>query len=628
MKVALKAISVVGGALRAIVGLVLASCCVVVGGWASAQAEKRVALIVGNSAYAHISGLPNVPNDAAAIAALLKSARFEAVDVVHNAGVADLRRALKAFAGKAAGADVAVLYYAGHGIEVGQTNYLIPVDARLATDFDIEDETVPLDRVLQALAPAKRLRLVLLDACRENPFLKSMKRTVATRTVGRGLGRIEPAATNTLIAFATKPNAVAEDGKGRNSPFTAALVKHLLTPGLDLRIALGKVRDEVMAATGGRQEPYVTSSLGGEVVAIVPGVPGAGSADARSRPNEVATLGAKRIELLLEAQRAGVLSEKMKELLEEAQRRGLVPPPLLVSPKTAGPVIGTSNPKREAVPLAAAEERALRPKDTFKECSDCPEMVAVPAGSFTMGLLPNEAGGADEVRQHQVTFARPFAVGKFEVTRGEFATFVRESGLSTGDKCSIYQDGQRQDRSGRSFRNPDFMQDDRHPAVCVSWTDATAYVGWLSRKTGKTYRLPTEAEWEYAARGVTSSAAASLRFWWGDQASREYANYGNDDATTGYQRGRDQWEHTAPVGQFPANPFGLHDMHGNVWEWVQECYHYDNRPSAQTKGDCPSRILRGGWLDQQFRSPALGAALLAVSHPPGQQYRLSCREDA
>ena len=207
-KGALKTIRWWGALCEVIVGLVLALCCVV-GGWASAQAEKRVALIVGNWAYAHISGLPNVPNDAAAIAALLKTARFEAVDVVHNAGVADLRRALKAFAGKAADADVAVLYYAGHGIEVGQTNYLIPVDARLATDFDIEDETVPLDRLLQAMEPARRLRLVLLDACRENPFLKSMKRTVATRSVGRGLGRVEPAATNTLIAFATKPNAVA-----------------------------------------------------------------------------------------------------------------------------------------------------------------------------------------------------------------------------------------------------------------------------------------------------------------------------------------------------------------------------------------------------------------------------------
>jgi uncharacterized caspase-like protein len=150
-------------------------------------------------------------------------------------------------------------------------NYLIPVDARLVTDFDVEDETVPLDRVLQAMEPAKRLRLVLLDACRENPFLKSMKRTVAARSVGRGLGRIEPSTTNTLIAFATKPNAIAEDGRGPNSPFTAALVRYLLTPGLDLRIALGHVRDEVLKATGSKQEPYVTGSLGGGTVMITGG---------------------------------------------------------------------------------------------------------------------------------------------------------------------------------------------------------------------------------------------------------------------------------------------------------------------------------------------------------------------
>ena len=259
-----------------------------VAGSAAARAEKRVALIVGNASYAHIAGLPNVPNDAAAMAALFKAAGFEAVDAAHNLGVADLRRAIKAFAGKAADADVAALYYAGHGIEVGQVNYLIPVDARLATDFDVEDETVPLDRVLQAMEPVRRLRLVILDACRENPFLKSMKRTVATRSVGRGLSRVEPAAANTLIAFATKPNAVAEDGQGPNSPFTAALVKHLLTPGLDLRLALGKVRDEVLAATGGRQEPYVTSSLGGEVVAIVPGGAGAPPPTLAPRRNEAA----------------------------------------------------------------------------------------------------------------------------------------------------------------------------------------------------------------------------------------------------------------------------------------------------------------------------------------------------
>jgi Caspase domain len=180
-----------------------------------ALAEKRVALVIGNGSYGHHAALPNVPNDVAAMAALFKAAKFDAVDVKYNLGVTELRRVLKEFASLAADADVATLFYAGHGIEVGQVNYLIPVDARLVTDFDIEDETVPLDRVLQAMEPTKRLRLVILDACRENPFLKSMKRTVVARSIGRGLGRVEPSTTNTLIAFATKPNAIAEDGRGQ-----------------------------------------------------------------------------------------------------------------------------------------------------------------------------------------------------------------------------------------------------------------------------------------------------------------------------------------------------------------------------------------------------------------------------
>jgi uncharacterized caspase-like protein len=233
------------------------------------HAERKVALVIGNSLYGHHAALPNVPNDAAAMAALLKGAGFASVVIRPNLSIAGLRGALRDFAGEVATADVAVLFYAGHGIEVGGTNYLIPVDARLATDYDVKDETVELDRVLEAMAPAKRLRLVLLDACRENPFVKGMKRTVAGRDVGRGLSRFEPPVGNTLIAFATKPNAIALDGKGPNSPFTAALVKHLGTPGHDVRLALGDVRDDVLASTGGKQEPYLAGSLGSGIFAIV-----------------------------------------------------------------------------------------------------------------------------------------------------------------------------------------------------------------------------------------------------------------------------------------------------------------------------------------------------------------------
>jgi hypothetical protein len=233
-----------------------------------AHAEKRVALVVGNSSYRHVDNLPNPVNDAAAIAKLFQAAGFT-VDLRHDLGIAELRRAIGDFAEQARNADVAVVFYAGHGIEVDGTNYLIPVDAILARDFDVEDETISLDRVLKAIESAKRLRFVMLDACRENPFSKRIKRTISTRTIGRGFAKVEPTAPDTLVAFAAEAGTVAEDGAGANSPFTAALVKHIATPGLDLRLAFGRVRDEVMKSTGSRQRPFIYGSLGGTAVAIV-----------------------------------------------------------------------------------------------------------------------------------------------------------------------------------------------------------------------------------------------------------------------------------------------------------------------------------------------------------------------
>jgi uncharacterized caspase-like protein len=234
-----------------------------------AQADKRVALVIGNSAYRNVAPLPNPVNDAAAIALLFKSAGFDSVDLRRDVGIGDLRRAVREFADQSQDADIAVVFYAGHGMEVGGVNYLVPVDAKLASDFDIEDEAMSLDRISQAIEPARRLRLVILDACRDNPFAKTMKRSIATRSVGRGLAKVEPAASDTLIAFAAKAGSVATDGDGADSPFTSALVKHLTTPGLDLRLALGKVRDDVLAETHRKQEPFVYGSLGGSTVALV-----------------------------------------------------------------------------------------------------------------------------------------------------------------------------------------------------------------------------------------------------------------------------------------------------------------------------------------------------------------------
>jgi hypothetical protein len=235
-----------------------------------ALAEKRVALVVGNSAYQNVATLPNPVNDGAVMAATLKDAGFDVVDSRHDLSALEMRRALRDFADRARDADIAVVYYAGHGMELDGTNYLIPVDAKLERDTDVYDEAFSLDRILVAVEPAKQLRLVILDACRDNPFAKNMKKTVALRSIRRGLAKIEPTSPNTLIAYSAKAGSTALDGDAKNSPFTIALARHLAKPGLDVRRAFGFVRDDVLKETGNRQEPFVYGSLGGDDVPLVP----------------------------------------------------------------------------------------------------------------------------------------------------------------------------------------------------------------------------------------------------------------------------------------------------------------------------------------------------------------------
>jgi uncharacterized caspase-like protein len=244
-------------------------------GCGTAFAEKRVALVIGNSAYKNVAKLTNPANDAALVGGMFTKAGFDSVDVKYDLNVVDMRKALREFGARTRDADVAVIYYAGHGIELDGNNYLIPTDATLETDTDVFDETFPLDRVLFAIEPARQLRLVILDACRDNPFARSMRRTVASRAVGRGLAKVEPSSPNTMIAFAAKAGSTASDGDSGNSPFAMALAERLPTPGLDLRKALGFVRDDVLKKTGYKQEPYVYGSLGGNDVPLVPGQPAA-----------------------------------------------------------------------------------------------------------------------------------------------------------------------------------------------------------------------------------------------------------------------------------------------------------------------------------------------------------------
>jgi len=247
-----------------------------------------------------------------------------------------------------------------------------------------------------------------------------------------------------------------------------------------------------------------------------------------------------------------------------------------------------------------------QPGETFKDCEICPEMVVLPAGSFFMGSPSYEQDRRDtEGPLHQVTIARPFAVGKYEVTRGEYAAFVSDTGYAGGSICETHDDGKWDKRSGRNWRDPAFRQGDRDPVVCMGWNDARNYIQWLARKTGKKYRLLSEAEWEYAARAGTRT----VRFWGDDSAAAcRYANVFDATATSvtgmGYEPHAcdDGVAQTAPVGRYQANAFGLHDMLGNVWEWTEDCWNrsYDGAPtdgSAWTAGECDRRTLRGAsWV--------------------------------
>lgn len=227
---------------------------------AEAASERRVALVIGNGRYENVARLDNPGRDAALLAEELRRTGFSQVSLLTDLSREKLVEALRGFAAQAGEADWAVIYFAGHGIEANGMNYLIPVDARLATDRDLQFEGVPLNQALASVEGARKLRLLILDACRDNPFATTMKRVQATRSLGRGLAEIEPEG-GTLVAYAAKHGQFAQDGSGSHGPFVTALARHLRTPGLEINRLFRRIRSDVLAATENRQEPFVYGSL-------------------------------------------------------------------------------------------------------------------------------------------------------------------------------------------------------------------------------------------------------------------------------------------------------------------------------------------------------------------------------
>ena len=313
----------------------------------AARAEKRVALVVGNSNYQTVPQLPNPSRDANAVAKMFRDAGFDTVDTLINAGNLEFKRAIRKFETVADQADIAVVYYAGHGLEIGGVNYLIPVDARLASDRDAEDESIPLERLVATADGAKRLRLIVLDACRDNPFAKSMRRErkTANRAVSAGLGKVEPTSTDTLIAYAAKAGSTADDGEGQHSPFTTAVLKNLTVPGLDVRLAFGRVRDEVLRSTASRQEPFVYGSLGGGNIALVPAptvAPEAAANDIKADYELVQKIGTKRAwEVFLGTHPTGFYADLARAQIEALGREGNVNLAALPQPPSPGREVPT-----------------------------------------------------------------------------------------------------------------------------------------------------------------------------------------------------------------------------------------------------------------------------------------------
>ena len=576
-----------------------------------AFADKRVALLIGNESYSAASRLANPRNDVKLLKSALEAAGFDDVRVAFDVGQKPMLKALNAFADAAADADIAVLYYSGHGLEMGGVNYLIPVDATLAADTDVPDETVTLERAMQALDGAKRLKLIILDACRTNPFLASLKSRSGRKAIERGLAPMEPSGPDTLVAFAAKAGTPAYDGDGANSPFAEALARRLGTPGDDVEIALRKVRDDVLTATHNRQEPFKYGSLGGSVISLAKGAGGGGDDPQAAFEVAMAADTVAAMEAFLTKYRDGGLAKVARRERERlTQLAAIVPgpaPPLLAP---CGGVTTASLASRGVGVLTADETCALQRGAVFQECADCPEMVVVPEGSFTMGSPDTEPGrDSDEGPRHEAKIARAFAVGKFDVTKDEFAAFVKDTGYDAGSTCFFYD---KKDASiavsGHSWRDPGFAQTGSHPAVCLDWDDAQAYAKWLKDKTGRSYRLLSESEWEYSARGQTSPGTYPRYFFGG--SDRDFCKYGNgaDETAKTQIPGasvwtvlpcRDGYAYTSPAGAFMPNPFGLYDMHGNVWQWVEDCYRdsYAGAPSDRSpkiSGDCGQRVIRGG----------------------------------
>ena len=588
------------------------------------------ALVIGNNDYQYLSKLDTAVNDATEMADLLREKYGYSVTLLKNATRADILRAFNRLRAELTEEDNLLIYYAGHGTldRATDTGYWLPVDAEEDSDLNwVPNEAI--SRHLRGMTA--RHVMVIADSCYSGTLVRGAQAQPKTGSERDAwLERMRGKRSRTAITSGGLEPVVDAGGEG-HSVFASAFLQALRSNESVLEgSALFSQISRPIVVNADQTPAYSdirkAGHEGGEFLFVPRGTTLAATEDAvrgGSAPSATAAPAQATASIALETTFWQTIQNSTAPQDFDAYLAKF--PNGTFADLARIRLAALAKQDRPRATAGKSTEAALAAGATIKDCETCPEMVVIAPAAFAMGSA-DAAPEAEPAERplHEVALTRPFALAKYETTRAEFQAFVDEQGEVRERRCTVWSEGRWQERAF-GWKYPNFEQTNFHPVVCVSWRTARQFTRWLSRKTGQTYRLPSEAEWEFAAR-----AGAATPRPWGYDADEACAEANGADASldddywfqprllTGC---RDGHRRTAPVGSFRANTFGLHDMLGNAAEWVVDCWRdsYDGAPvdgSARDDSVCGKRTIRGGgWADGPLALRAASRQALSYEIP-------------
>jgi len=568
----------------------------------SVSANSRIALVIGNSEYQQ-AYLNNPVNDALDIAKILSDYDFKVIGYNQkqqhlqtiNLTQQAMENAVLEFKHALEKGSIGLFFYAGHAVQLNGQNYLIPVQAHITDKTLIKHRTINAQWVLEVMeSQSTHLNVVVLDACRNNPFRSYF------RTQRSGLAEMHTP-SGTVMTYATHAGGLALDSDGlSNGLYTSHLLAAMEIEGLTIEQVFKRAARAVQIAAeqvGHRQEPWMSLSYTGKFC-FTECLPDAQDLlqqiallQAQQQPNATPPPQEDNVQPIQQPHnnRLQIAERHISPAQEATQQDESAAHSAILPPQNELPTVLQDNPVAENTVMASAP--AITPV-IFRDCAYCPELTHIPATNhFTIGSPDKEKGrDADEQQSTPIPISA-FAIGIHEVTHAQYVAFlnaVKQRGAPEKPWFKTTAETATSKISGEAGSFQVKSGYEQHPIVHVSWYGATAYTTWLSQHTGKKYRLPTEAEWEYAARAGTTT-----QYWWGNEIGRNQANC--YDGQCG-----DSFKYTAQIGAFSANTFGLYDTQGNVWEWT--CSDYDSQYHGNEQhcaGDSDAKkVVRGGsWLN-------------------------------